>query len=325
MGVIAARLPRVRGLEVSHVNNAWLASLAAVALLWAAGAAARTLAVGPGQPFKAPSEAVAAARSGDTIRIEPGRYFDCAVVPQDHLTIEGAGPNVVLTDKTCDGKALLVIDGNNVTVRNITLQRARVPDQNGAGIRAEGGNLLVENSRFVNNENGILAAENPQATIRIVGSEFIGNGKCAEACAHGVYVSKIGLLRIERSRFFDTHQGHHIKSRALRTEIIGNEIMDGPEGTSSYLIDLPNGSTALVEGNKMQKGPRSENQATAVMIGEEGVDRETDQLLFRNNSFTNDESRSTVFVNNNTATPAKLVGNVFKGPVRPLSGDGSVQ
>ena len=55
----------------------------------------------------------------------------------------------MLTDKTCQGKALLVIDGNNDAVRNLTLERARVPDGNGAGIRAEGGNLTVSGVAFI--------------------------------------------------------------------------------------------------------------------------------------------------------------------------------
>jgi pectate lyase len=49
---------------------------------------------------------------------------DCAFLRKDNLTIEGAAPGAVLTDTTCAGKALLVVDGNNITVRNLTLQRA---------------------------------------------------------------------------------------------------------------------------------------------------------------------------------------------------------
>jgi len=123
--------------------------LLAVAVLitpWVASA--KVLDVGPDKQYKQPSEAIAAASNGDSVRIAPGQYFDCAIVKQDNLTIEGVGPNVILTDKTCAGKALLVIDGNRVTVRDLTLQRARVPDQNGAGIRAEGGDLTIDNTRF---------------------------------------------------------------------------------------------------------------------------------------------------------------------------------
>jgi hypothetical protein len=301
--------------------------LATVMSVWTVPLLARTLEVGQGHQFKMPSEAIKAAQDGDTIEIYPGEYFDCAYVPQNNLTIEGNGPGAVLTDKPCNGKALLITGGNNITIRNLTLQRARVPDENGAGIRAEGGNLTVENSRFINNENGILSSSpgTATATIRIVGSQFIGNGKCTRACSHGIYINHVGLLHVERSKFFQTNVGHHIKSRAMRTEVINCDIEDGPAGTSSYLVEIPNGGTLILEGNKMQKGPKTENQANAIMIGAEGVTQPTEQLVIKNNTFTNDQDRPTTFVHNFTATPAQLVGNVFKGQVQPLQGDGAVK
>ncbi len=304
----------------------WMIALAAVWVAPVAAAAGATLQVGPGQPFALPSQAVAAAHEGDTIAVHPGQYFDCAVIRQSDLTIEGIGADAVLTDKPCQGKALLVIDGNNVTIRNLTLQRARVPDNNGAGIRAEGGNLTVEDTRFLNDQNGILASSNGVATIRVVGSTFIGNGVCGSNCAHAIYVNHIKLLDVERSRFYDTHQGHAIKSRALTTKVIGCDVEDGPDGTSSYLIETPNGGSLIVEGNRLEKGPHSGNPATAIMIGAEGVSQPTDDLVFRNNVLINDEGRPTTFVHNITATPAKLVANSFQGsPVHPLEGDGATK
>ena len=288
-------------------------------------ASARTLQVGPDQAYKAPSAAIAAAHDGDVVDIAPGEYFDCAVIGQNNLTVQGSEPGAVMTDKTCQGKALLVIDGTNVTIRNLTLQRARVPDQNGAGIRAEGGSLTVENTRFINNQNGILAANSPDAVIRVSGSTFEDNGICGGSCAHAIYVGHFKLLRVEHSRFLRTHDGHSIKSRALRTEVIDDDIADGPDGTSSYLIDLPNGGSALIERNRLEKGPRTGNPANTIMIGEEGVDQPTESLIVRDNHFNNDQARSTTFVNNVTATPVQLSGNVFQGQVRPLVGDGSVR
>ena len=293
------------------------------ALLSAADpAVAATLQVGPEQAYKAPSAAIAAAHDGDVVEVAPGQYYDCAVIRQNNLTLQGTGPNTVLTDKTCQGKALLVIDGANVTIRNLTLQRARVPDQNGAGIRAEGGSLTVENSRFINDQNGILGADSPEAVIRVSGSTFQDDGVCGQSCAHGIYVGHFKLLRVEHSHFLRTRDGHSIKSRASRTEVVDNDIADGPDGTSSYLIDIPNGGSVLIEGNRLEKGPHTGNPANAIMIGEEGVDRPTDQLIVRDNHFSNDQSRSTTFVNNITATPVQLSGNVFQGQVRPLAGDG---
>jgi hypothetical protein len=289
----------------------------------AAPALAATLQVGPGRTYRTPSAAIAAAGNGDVIDIAPGTYFDCATVRQDNLTIQGSGSGAVLTDKTCGGKALLVIDGNDDTVRNLTLQRARVADGNGAGIRAEGGNLTVDGVRFVNNQDGILTAENPQATLRVVGSQFIDNGTCQAACAHAIYAGKIAALEVDGSQFIGTKEGHSIKSRALRTVVRGCVIEDGPLGTSSYLIDIPNGGTLIATGNRMEKGPKTGNQANAIMIGEEGVDQPTDEITVSHNFFKNDQDRPTTFVHNITATPAQLTGNHFSGQVRPLEGDGS--
>ena len=132
-------------------------------------------------------------------------------------------------------------------------------------------------------------------------------------CAHGIYIDQVALLHVERSKFSDTHSGHHIKSRALRTEVINCVLQDGPEGNASYLIEIPIGGTLIAEGNTMQKGPKSENQANAIMIGAEGVSQPTGELLIKNNTFTNNQNRPTTFVHNITATRAQLIGNVFRG------------
>ncbi len=295
-----------------------------IMLSLSAVAEARTLKVGQGQEYQLPSEAAKVAQDGDVVAIESGEYFDCAIWEADGLVIEGQGDGVVITDKACEGKALFVIRGDDVTVRNITFTRARVPDHNGAGIRHEGGKLTVEKSRFVNNENGILTAPNPTGEIYIRDSAFIRNGKCEGSCAHGVYINRIGLLSIERTIFRDTRVGHHIKSRALRTVLIDNTIEDGETGTSSYLVDIPIGGSLIMRHNILQKGANTSNRGTAVMIGAEGVLQPSRELIFEDNVFTNKTGRTTVFVNNLTATEVVLKGNTLHGQVRALKGDGQV-
>ena len=198
-----------------------------------------------------------------------------------------------------------------------------MPDGNGAGIRAEGRNLTVEHVRFINNQEGILTTNQPQSTLVVRDSEFTRNGVCEKACAHAIYTGQIALLRVERSTFRDTHQGHYIKSRALKTEVVGCNIADGPTGTASYLIDVPNGGSVLVQNNVLEKGPKAENH-TAISIGEEGVDRPTPEILIEGNQFTADGNYSALFVRNLTATRAVLRGNTLHGQVKPLEGDGSV-
>jgi hypothetical protein len=304
------------------VTVALLVAAAAAVPVWAA-----TLEVGPDKTYKQPSEAIAKAHDGDTVLIAAGQYFDCAIVRVPNLTIAGSAPDggAVLTDKTCGGKGILVTDAKDVTVRNLTLTRARVPDGNGAGIRAEGVNLTVDQVRFINNQNGILGNAVPDSTITVRNSRFERNGTCDRACAHGIYVGHIKLLRIENSVFTATKQGHHIKSRAARTEVIGCDISDGPEGTASYEIDVPNGGALVARNNRMQKGPKAENHSAVIILGEEGVTQPTPEIVVENNTFRNDGEFTTIFVVNDTATEAMLKGNKLSGQVKPLRGDGSVQ
>lgn len=285
---------------------------------------AEVLKVGPSETYKMPSEAAAAAKNGDHIEIAPAQYFDCAVWRADNLVIEGTAAGVVITDKACMGKGLFVVQGNNTTVRNLTLTRARVPDMNGAGIRLDQGNLTVENVKFINNQNGILGGV-PGNTLIVRNSDFEQNGFCGNSCAHAIYVNNIALLRVENSRFLETKQGHSIKSRALQTQVTGCNIADGPNGTSSYLIDVPNGGGLVVSNNTLEKGPKAENHTTAIAIGEEGVTQPTPEISITNNTFRNDGDYETALVWNVTATPAILKGNTLSGSVIPLKGDGSAQ
>ncbi len=288
-------------------------------------ARAAVLEVGPGRTFDKPSAAIARAHDGETVRVAAGTYIDCASIRQNCFTIESAGGEVVMKDKTCAGKAILVIDGNKVTVRGLTLENAKVPDKNGAGIRAEGGELLVDNTTFLNNENGLMSANEAGISIRVVNSTFIGNGACQPNCAHGIYAGHIKFLRVEGSRFFDQHEGHHIKSRAERTEVVGCDIQDGPAGNSSYLIDIPNGGSVLIEKNKLSKGRMTSNGGTAISIGAEGDINASGPIVVRDNNFVNQQDRSTVFVRDFAATSAQLSGNVLAGAVTPLAGPGTVR
>lgn len=302
--------------------------VAACLALLSTPALARNLEVGPGKEFKQPSDAAAAAKPGDRILIQPGEYFDCATLRAPNLVVEGVGDpaKVVLTDKACNGKGILITTGNNITVRNLTLTRARVPDSNGAGIRNEAPDLTVDGVRFVNNQNGILSTPSEGGTLTITNSLFDRDGVCAEGkgCAHGIYVSTGKLVHIEKTTFLGTKQGHSIKSRAQRTEVVGCTIQDGPDGTASYLIEAPNGGSLVVRDSTLEKGPNAENHTAAIMIGSEDITQPTREILIENNTFRNDGSWTTNFVDNRTATEAVLRNNRISGRVRPLSGDGTV-
>jgi hypothetical protein len=312
--LVALLLPLICGPAAPSHADPHAASSQSVAGL------ATDLTVGPGKTFALPSDAARQAKPGDIIQIFPGRYVDCANWDADDLVIEGVGPGVIIADKVCDDKGLFVTRGRNITVRNITFTSAHAGNHNGSGIRAEGANLTVEASRFIADEDGILAGDNPASTIIVINSYFSGNGNCIAACAHGIYANHIALLHVENSHFVEQHVGHHIKSRAARTEIMGNTVQDGPFGSASYLVDLPNAGSAVISDNMFEKGPRSENKLVAISIGGEkskGLNPAGD-ITIENNVFSNDAGIAVSFVKNYTDRVILLRANRFSGTVTPL-------
>jgi hypothetical protein len=285
--------------------------------------AVRTLRVGPGEPYKQPGAAAAKALRGDTIVIDGGHYA-CAVWNADDLAIVADG-DVVIEGAVCEDKGLFVINGRNATVRGITFRGAKSSAGNGAGIREHGETLTVENSTFLDNQNGILAATAKRGTVTIRNSRFEGNGTCIEeklGCAHGVYIAA-GLLRIENSTFLRQLEGHHIKSRSERTELVGNTIEDGADGTSSYLVDLPDGGSLAMRNNVLEKGVKSQNDTCAITIGEESTRHPTAEIVLENNRFENDLPKPVLFLRNRTNVAPQLSGNVFRGPVIPVGAPGA--
>ncbi len=300
----------------------------AAAMLWSAAAQpaeARDLTVGATRVLKLPSQAATVALAGDTVRIDPGTYADCAVWRASRLVIEAAGPGVRLINTVCADKGIFVVQGDDVTVRGLTFEGAKDSWHNGAGIRGLGENLTVEDSRFIDNEDGILTAGSLTSVVRVTGSTFTGNGTCIGECAHGIYAgTAIRLLAIEHCTFLDQHVGHHIKSRAHNTVVEDSRIEDGATGNSSYLIDVPNGGNVLIQGNEMEKGPKSENRGVVISIGVEGVTNQTNVLIVRNNRFRNDVGVPTTFVRNSTHTSAEVLDNAITGPVTVLRGTGGI-
>ena len=197
----------------------WIA--AGLVLAMAAPATGRTLEVGEGRAFASPGDAAREAGDGDTVLIRAGTYFNCAVWRARNLTIAGEGPATVVSDAACDGKAAFVIQGDDATVRDLTLTRVRVDDGNGAGIRAEGRNLLVERVAFVNNQRGILAGDQPEGRIQVVASEFAANGNPGDGRpSPALAIGRLAVLEVRDSRFHDARAGSAILSGASRTVIV---------------------------------------------------------------------------------------------------------
>lgn len=284
----------------------------------------RIVLVGKNRKLKKPSDAARIARPGDLIKIDAGDYRDCAVWRAPNIAIEGVGGYAHVKDISCGGKAIWVFYAAPVRISNIRFSGARVPARNGAGIRWEGGGtLIVRHSWFHNNQMGILTHNVETSQLGIQDSKFEENGDCPDFCGHGVYAGRIRRLIVLNSEFTGHKHGHHIKSRAQFNRIDGNRISDGPTGTASFSIDLPESGTAVIRYNTLEKGPKSENFKAMISIGEEGglpgrPMHTSRGIIIENNAFQNDNERPTIFIRNSSPHKVMRRNNRFSGPGDPL-------
>ena len=286
-----------------------------------------TITVGSGEQYSTISAAVAASSSGDTIDVDAGTYTNDFPTISQNLTLQAVGGAVtmVATQDPPNGKAIIDEGGAgvNITINGFDLSGAQVPDGNGAGIRYEGGNLTLNNDTIRDNQDGLLSASDPNGTITINGSTVTNNGT-GSGSTHNIYVGDIANLTVQNSTITAAAVGHDIKSRAENTTITNNTIEDGPNGTSSYEIDLPNGGNTNIQGNVIEKGPNAQNP-TAISFGEEGSVHANSSLTVQNNTMLNDDTaHNTYAVVNDTGTTATVTGNSLYGWTTVASGPATV-
>ncbi len=257
------------------------------------------------------SAAILGSGNGDVITLDAGAYSEYFPQIQKDLTIEGVGGLAYLTTpgQPSNGKGVLVTDGN-IVLRNLDISGATVPDGNGAGIRYEQGNLLIQNTRIHDNQDGILANAGP-GSITIANSEIDHNG-AGDGYTHNLYVNEVASLVIRNSYIHDANVGHEVKSRAYSTTITGTRIQD-QQGDASYAIDLPNGGAAVIIGNTIEKGPNVQNR-TLIHLGGDGAYANT-ALTVTGNTLINDMRPGPVpfLVYNQTATTANFTANTLYG------------
>ena len=226
-----------------------------------------------GRSFGRLQDAVDAIGEGEgTIRVAPGYHRDCAVQTAGRIAFVAVEPGRAIFDGvTCEGKAALVLRGAGAKIDGIVFQNMRVPDGNGAGIRLETSDLDVVNSLFRNSEEGILSADDPEATLTIDRSTFSRLGRCDRglSCAHSVYTGIYGRVVVTRSRFEKGSGGHYLKTRAIAVDINDNSFDDTQGKATNYMIDLPSGSVGRIANNLFVQGRDKENYSALIAVAAE--------------------------------------------------------
>ncbi len=266
--------------------------------------------VGPTRTLTTPSAAAAVVSDGDIVEIDAGTYNnDYAIWTANNLTLRAVGGKAHLHSSGTipNGKGIWIIQGNNVIVDNIEFSGAVVNDQNGAGIRQEGGNLTVRNAYFHDNENGILSDPNPSAEILVESSEFDHNGLGDPGFTHNLYIDKVAKFTLRYSYSHHAVLGHTVKSRAYENHILYNRLMDEASGNSSYLVDLPDGGVSYLIGNVIQQGENADN-ATLVSYAAESTSNPGQAFYAVNNTLVNERSNGGTFFQIH-GTPTQLITN----------------
>jgi hypothetical protein len=300
---------------------------ATAALLAASGARADAdvITVGIGQTYATLAEAIAAAAPNDVIDVYGGNYVNQTAVINKPLTIQGVDGTPVFSATTNigNGKGIFIVDAS-ATINNIEFLGAQVADENGAGIRYEAGNLVVQNSKFINDQDGILATPGVHGTgtLLVSGSLFQGDGDAGgpqSGFTHAIYATELASLTVEDSNFQGTNVGHDIKSRAANTVVTDNNLDDGVTGTTSYAIDISNGGVATITGNRITQGVNTQNPSM-IAYAAEGLIYSDNSLDVDGNIFSNSLPGGIGLDNHAAGVVADVSCNVFDNLPTPTVG-----
>lgn len=213
---------------------------------------------GTGQAYPTLAAALAVAHEGDTIEMVGGTYRESAKIALARVTLRGVAGQVHFDCAgiaIADGKSCLLLAAPEITLENMEISGAEVPESggaNGACVRNEP-NYGFTLRRVIchGSQNGILSSG---GTILIENSEFFDNGWSGQA--HNVYFSGDCIVTVRGSTFRDARVGHEFKSRCLKTSI-SDSTFRSTRGSRN--LDIPDGGETLVYRSTLTKVPGTDN------------------------------------------------------------------
>jgi len=158
--------------------------------------------VGPEGDYTKIDEAYWSAKPGDVIEIDAaGEYKDynalLLIEGINDVTFRGVNgrPKFEIqpgTENLTKKKGIWVLNADNIRIENIEFTGASNPDnKNGSGIRVEPVvSPVIKDCYFHHNDNGILAAAQPESEILIEGCEFGYNG-FGDGYSHNLYIGEV--------------------------------------------------------------------------------------------------------------------------------------
>lgn len=269
-----------------------------------------TLTVGQNKQYATIAAAVAAARDGDTVAVQAGTYLNDFATTRSKISLVAVGGQVTMlaTQRLPAGRGILTV-GTDAAIDGFVFAGASAADGAGAGLLYLAGNLVVRNSLFIGNQEGLHANADANGTILIQASEFAQNGN-NDGFTHNVSVGAVKSLTIQDSYIHDARGGTEVKSRAKATTITGTRILDNAAATAGASIDLPNGGVVAIRNSTVEKGA---NAAAAAVVRNGGETVYAGSTLSITGTTIIADRTGAVAVQNTAGTAASVTGGSLYG------------
>ena len=297
------------------------------------------LQVGPGRTYQTISAAVDVANADTDLT----HNYDIQVLPGTYTNDFPAAltrPMTIEVDPCCTGQEValnatvdlpnqkgILLSLSSLTVNGLTFEGAHISAAlggNGAGIRDQSEDpaamLIIQNSVFTNNQEGVLTGDNANQVIMVSNSSFINNGNPDPSVfQHGIYVNASAMFSVSNSLFCGQLIGHDIKSRSAQTTVMASQIYTGEGapsstgcqvGSASFNIELANGGIGLISGNTLVQGPSSQNHKI-ISYGAEGLSYTTNSLDVSQNNFLS--TTGSIGISDPPCVPVSLGMNTYTG------------
>jgi hypothetical protein len=291
--------------------------------------------VGPTRSLKTISSALARAKAGVTVLVDPGTYAEAFKMrnqgqPGAPVTLRGLrGPNgerpvldatgVSLSGVGPTPRAIIQIEGSYCVVEGLELKNAH-NGNNGAGIRFLGStNAVVRDCKITCCDMGLQGGDLQTALVERCEVAFNGT-KDFDGYSHNFYLLG-NRATIRECYIHDALFGQNFKTRGRYTELWYNVIRDSEEGELGFVDGddsaMPNAHTLMVGNLVVSKAERKGNASKFIDFGGEGKSRNGSLFLFHN-TFVAGTPRIQFLRQAEAANDLVASNNVFVGSSKPF-------
>lgn len=267
-----------------------------------------------GKEFFSLQEAKKEIKNGSQVYLKAGIYTEGVYLTASDVNIIGE-KNVIFDDAAVDGKAALVLTGNNVLVESIECQNIYVKDLNGACIRFEGKNLTVRDVYAHDSQSGVMTSYNYDGFLHIEFSKFerLGGKASGRGYAHAIYANVDEFVFSDSQVLSIGKEGSGLKSRSRKT-IVKNSILASLDAKDSRLIDVADYGELIIKESILQQGNNSSNSQLIVYGLEKRKNNfQINRIEITNNLFLLDRQKANVIIAYKQADAVEIYNNIMIG------------